>query len=133
MLLVEAQFVLRRTLVAVGRDLAIVAFHEAATLERARTLLLAHAYQGVVLDFQDPERSLALLRELREGRFATAPDAQVVVIATALQAEDEGRLQHLNVAAMLFRPFKIGQLLDRLAEIRHRQSVAATEPATFAS
>ena len=133
MLLVEPQFVLRRTLVAVGRDLALVAFHEAANLERARTLLMAQAYQGLVLDFQDSARALALLRELRDGRFATASDARVVVIATALQAEDESRLRHLGVSEMLGRPFKISQLLERLAGIGDPQSAAATGLATFAS
>lgn len=133
MLLVEPQFVLRRTLVAVGRDLAIVDFQEAANLERARTLLLAQAYQGLVLDFQDAARALALLRELRDGRFATAPDAHVVVVATALQAEDEGRLRHLGVSEMLGRPFKISQLLERLAGIGDPQSADATGLATFAS
>jgi DNA-binding response OmpR family regulator len=126
MLLVEPQFVLRRTLVAVGRDLAIVAFHEAANLERARTLLLAQAYRGLVLDFQDSERALALLRELREGRFATAADARVVVIAAALQPEDEDHLRRLGVSETLGRPFKIGQLLERLAGIGDPQSAVAT-------
>lgn len=133
MLLVEAQFVLRRTLVAVGRDLALVAFHEAANLERARTLLLAHAYQGVVLDLQDSERALALLRDLRGGRFVTAPDAPVVVVAAALQAEEEGQLKHLKVAAVLRRPFKIARLLECLADIGHHQGVEAAEPAGLAS
>lgn len=133
MLLVEPQFVLRRTLVAVGRDLAIVAFDEAANLERGRTLLLAQAYQGVVLDFQDSARALALLRELREGRFATPPDAHVVVMAAALQAEDEARLRHLGIAAMLGRPFKISQLLDGLAGIGDARRAAVVELATLAS
>ena len=132
-LLVEPQFVLRRTLVSVGRDLSIVAFHEAAHLERARTLLLAQAYQGMVLDFQDSDRALALLRDLRDGRFATAPDAHVVVIAAVLQPEDEGRLRHLDVAATLRRPFKISQLLDCLAGLGDRQGAVAAEPVSVAS
>ena len=125
MLLVEPQFVLRRTLVAVGRDLGIAAFHEAASLERARTLLLAQAYQGLVLDFQDPVPALALLRDLRDRRFASAPDVDVVVLMASVQAEDEAALHRLGVTAMLARPFKISQLLDSIGA----PQVATTEAA----
>ena len=128
MLLVEPQFVLRRTLVAVGRDLGIAAFHEAASLERARTLLLAQAYQGLVLDFQDSVPALALLRDLRDRRFASAPDVDVVVLMASVQAEDEAALHRLGVTAMLARPFKISQLLDSLGSIGAPQ-VATTEVA----
>lgn len=132
-LLVEPQFVLRRTLVAVGRDLAVATFHEAAHLERARTLLMAQPYQAVVLDFEEPARALALLRELREGAFATASETRVVVVAAALPAEDEDRLQQWGVAATLGRPFKISQLLERLAGIGGAQGAVAAEPVGVAS
>ncbi len=38
-LLVEPQFVLRRTMVMVARDLGMVDFHEASSVGRARALL----------------------------------------------------------------------------------------------
>jgi len=114
-LLVEPQFVLRRTLVAVGRDLGVVEFHEAASLERARMLLDVEAFHGLVLDFQDSDRALILLDELRKGGFASAPDAHVVVLAAALRPDEERRLQGVGVSMVLQRPFKIGQLLECLA------------------
>ena len=40
-LLVEPQFVLRRTIVMVARDLGMVDFHEASSVGRARTLMAA--------------------------------------------------------------------------------------------
>lgn len=125
MLLVEPQFVLRRTLVAVGRDLGVAAFDEAASLERARTLLLAQAYEGVVLDFQDSARTLALLRDLRDGCFASAPDTLVVLLVATIEGVDEKVPRQLGVTAMLARPFKISQLLDRLGGVGTPQAASA--------
>lgn len=116
-LLVEPQFVLRRTLVAVARDMGIAAFDEAVNLERARTLLLAEVYEGLVLDFQDPARALALLRDLRGGSFLTSAAAQVVVVAGAAQTHDRGQLHDLGVTDVLSRPFKISQLLETLGSL----------------
>jgi hypothetical protein len=80
-LLVEPQFVLRRTIVMVARDLGMVDFHEASSVGRARTLLAAQTYDGLVLDLHEEQQALELLGELRLGRFATARDARVVVLA----------------------------------------------------
>ena len=52
-LLVEPQFVLRRTMVMVARDLGMVDFHEASSVGRARALLATGAYEGLVLDLQE--------------------------------------------------------------------------------
>ena len=46
-LLVEPQFVLRRTIVMVARDLGMVDFHEASSVGRARTLLVWLARQAL--------------------------------------------------------------------------------------
>ena len=80
-LLVEPQFVLRRTMVMVARDLGMVDFQEASSVGRARALLATDAYEGVVLDLQEGPQALELFSELRQGRFATPRDARVVVLA----------------------------------------------------
>ncbi|MDY0106553.1 MAG: response regulator, partial [Giesbergeria sp.] len=76
-LLVEPQFVLRRTMAMVARDLGMVDFHEASSVGRACTLLASEAYEGLVLDLQEGPQAMELLGDLRQGRFPTPRDARV--------------------------------------------------------
>lgn len=113
-LLIEPQFVLRRTMVMVARDLGMVDFHEASSVGRARALLATDAYEGMVLDLQEGPQALELLSDLRLGRFATPRDARVVVLAGDGNPVDVERLQGLGVARVLGKPVRISELLDAI-------------------
>lgn len=113
-LLIEPQFVLRRTMAMVARDLGMVDFHEASSVGRARTLLAADAFDGMVLDLQEGPQALELLSDLRQGRFATPRDARVVVLAGGGNPVDVERLQGLGVARVLGKPVRISELLDAI-------------------
>ena len=117
-LLVEPQFVLRRTIVIVARDLGMVDFHEASSVGRARTLLAAQTYDGLVLDLHEEQQALELLGELRLGRFATARDARVVVLAADAKPDAKpdaaSRLQALGATCVLNKPVRISDLLNML-------------------
>lgn len=113
-LLVEPQFVLRRTMVMVARDLGIVDFHEASNVGRARALLAADAFDGLVLDLQEGLAAMELLKDLRQGKFATPQDARVYVLAAATEALDDRGLESLGVARMLRKPVRISALLDAI-------------------
>ena len=111
-LLVEPQFVLRRTVVMVARDLGMVDFHEASSVGRARALLATDAYEGMVLDLQEGPQAMDLLRELRQGRFATPHDVRVVLLAGGGLPVDADGLQGLGVDRVLGKPLRISELLD---------------------
>ena len=111
-LLVEPQFVLRRTMVMVARDLGMVDFQEASSVGRARALLATDAYEGVVLDLQEGPQALELLSELRQGRFATPRDTRVVVLAGGGSQVDTERLQGLGVARVLGKPVRISDVAE---------------------
>ena len=113
-LLIEPQFVLRRTMVMVARDLGMVDFHEASSVGRARTMLAADAYEGMVLDLQEGPQAMELLSDLRQGRFATPCETQVVVLAGDGKPVDTERLQDLGVARVLGKPLRIRELLDAI-------------------
>jgi len=115
-LLVEPQFVLRRTMVMVSRDLGMVDFHEASSVGRARTLLASGPYEGMVLDLQEGPQAMELLGDLRQGRFSTPRDARVVVLANAGTPVDAERLQVLGVARVLGKPVRISDLLGAITE-----------------
>ena len=124
-LLVEPQFVLRRTMVMVARDLGMVDFQEASSVGRARALLATDAYEGVVLDLQEGPQALELLSELRQGRFATPRDARVVVLAGGGSPVDAERLQGLDVARVLDKPVRISELLDAVVGVQEEGAPAA--------
>ena len=124
-LLVEPQFVLRRTMVMVARDLGMVDFQEASSVGRARALLATDAYEGVVLDLQEEPQALELLSELRQGRFATPRDTRVVVLAGGGSQVDTERLQGLDVARVLGKPVRISELLDAVVGVQEEGAPAA--------
>ena len=124
-LLVEPQFVLRRTMVMVARDLGMVDFQEASSVGRARALLATDAYEGVVLDLQEGPQALELLSELRQGRFATPRDARVVALAGGGSPVDAERLQGLDVARVLDKPVRISELLDAVVGVQEEGAPAA--------
>ena len=124
-LLVEPQFVLRRTMVMVARDLGMVDFHEASSVGRARALLATGAYEGLVLDLQEGPQALELLGELRQGRFATPRDARVVALAGGGSPVDAERLLGLDVARVLDKPVRISELLDAVVGVQEEGAPAA--------
>ena len=124
-LLVEPQFVLRRTMVMVARDLGMVDFQEASSVGRARVLLATQAYEGMVLDLQEGPQALELLGDLRQGRFATPRDARVVVLAANGPSADADRLQALGVARVLGKPVRISELLDAVSGVQEQGAPAA--------
>ncbi|MFN7152162.1 MAG: response regulator [Acidovorax sp.] len=114
LLLIEPQFVLRRTMVMVARDLGIVDFHESSSVGRARALLAGDSFDGLVLDLQEGLVAMELLKDLRQGKFATAQDARVYVLAAATEALDERGLESLGVVRVLRKPVRISDLLDAI-------------------
>lgn len=112
--LVEPQFVLRRTIVMVARDLGSVSFTEATGVHRARALLMEQAFDGLVLDLSEGQIALDLLADLRRGTFHTRADATVVALAAAMDADLEKALQALEVKQVLHNPVKIRVLLEAI-------------------
>lgn len=131
-LLLEPQFVLRRTIALVSRDLCAFDFHEASSAGRARTLLAGQAYAGLVLDLQEGAPVFELLHGLRQGQFATHPHAWAIVLTAGLDAGEGARLQALGVAQVLPKPVKISTLLQSLAysHAKATSSAGAALPST---
>lgn len=123
-LLIEPQFVLRRTIAMVARDLGMVDFQEASNVARARTLLAGEAYAGLVLDLAEGPQAMELLSDLRQGKFATPSDARVIVLSTDGKPVDAARLQALGVDRVLNKPVRISDLLSALAQEQPQYTAA---------
>ncbi|MDP4075102.1 response regulator [Acidovorax sp. A1169] len=113
-LLVEPQFVLRRTIAMVGRDLGIVDFHEASSVGRARTLLMTDTFAGLVLDLQEGQQALDLISDIRRSQLAPPNDLRIVVLAADLLPGEASRLQELQVQCVLTKPLRISDLLKAI-------------------
>ena len=124
-LLIEPQFVLRRTIVMVARDLGVVEFHEATDVVRARTLMAAERYDGIVLDLAEGPAAIELLSDLRQGKFLTPSNSAVIVLAADGESVEPSRLQALEVAAVLGKPVRISALLGAIVDARQRGIASA--------
>lgn len=123
-LLIEPQFVLRRTIVMVARDLGVVDFQEASNVGRARIVLAEEAFDGLVLDIAEGPAAIELLVDLRGGKFATRRDAPVIVLAADNEAAGASQLRDLGVAGLLSKPVRISELLGAIASASERTTVS---------
>lgn len=120
-LLVEPQFVLRRTVATVACELGIAQVHEAASHEAAGRLLADIRFDALVLDIDADGRALRLLSQLRAGagEAASPPDLPVLALVNPAGPPAEGPLAALQVTLLLGRPFKARALLQAVASLVH--------------
>jgi len=114
-LVVEPQFVLRRTVVALARKLELAEVDEATGTGTALALLKRKAFDALVLDLEDVEASFGLLRQLRDGEFPSRRDIAVCLTAAQpLGLPLQDRAAALGATACLPKPYRISQLLDAI-------------------
>ena len=114
-LLVEPQFVLRRTLVSVAREMRLVEFHEATSMARALSALNTRRFTGIVLDVGDGNEGVELLAELRKGSFACDAEVPVILMSSRPGAQIDETLQAFRPVGVLQKPFKINALLQSMS------------------
>lgn len=118
LLLVEPQFVVRRTMVAVAREMRVAEIHEATSVARALPVLRMRPFRGLVLDVGDDEaEACSLLQQLRAGDLASPPDLPVVALAAEWQHALAGKLDRIPRLRVLPKPFRIRQLLESLSRM----------------
>lgn len=115
-LLVEPQFVLRRTIAIVARDLGMVDFHEASNVARARTLLATGTYEALVLDLEEGQLAIDLLSDVRQGKSGHPRDLKIIVLAADLPSIEASRLQEFGVRSVMKKPVRITDLLNAVVE-----------------
>lgn len=113
LLLVEPQFVLRRTIVAVAHDLHIARFQEATSVDSAARRLAERPFDGIVIDMFDG--IFELMSRLREGAFPSRPDTAIIAM-TAITTDEQrdARFLSLGHSSVLRKPFKIAELLQMI-------------------
>lgn len=121
LLLVEPDFLLRRTVGGVVRSLALAQVQEAASLDHARRLLAERRFDALLVALDAEQQALQLLMDLRSGRLRSTAGMPVAVTAGAADAGLAVQLKALDVKRLLLKPFRgkdMVQTVRQLAEAR---------------
>ena len=118
LLLVEPQFLLRRTVAAVARDMRLANPRELTTMEQAASLLSFQAFDALFLSLDEEAAALELMGRVRKGDTRCAADVPMAVMAASCGTPLALRLKHLDVRRLLLRPFKVKGVLDAIAALR---------------
>jgi AmiR/NasT family two-component response regulator len=114
-LLVEPNFVLRRTIVVAARELGVAEIEEASSYAAAERVLAGGTWDAVIVTLDDDDRGLSLLEAAR-GR--ATPERQSVALGAVVERADPGRvaaLQALRVRRVILKPFRVKQILEMIA------------------
>lgn len=117
LLLVEPQFVLRRTVAVMARDMGLADVQEATSAAVAERLLFEHRFDGLLLAIDEDGAALELLRRLRAGDTAQPAGMPVAATATACDVELALRLKQLDVCRLLLKPFKVRGMLEVISAL----------------
>ena len=118
LLLVEPQFLLRRTVAAVARDMRLAKPREVTTIEQAESLLALYQFDALFLSLDEEDAALALMSRVRNGDTKCAADIPIAVTAGACGTPLALRLKELEVRRLLLRPFKVKGVLDAIVALR---------------
>ncbi|MFT7776571.1 response regulator [Roseateles sp.] len=124
LLLLEPQFVLRRTVALMARDMGLADVQEATTPAIAEKLLQEHRFNAVLLAVDDDGAALELVRQVRAGSTVQAPDIPVVATAASCDVELALRLKQLDVNRLLLKPFKVRGMLEAISAVGARTPMA---------
>ena len=118
LLLVEPQFLLRRTVAAVARDMRLANPKEITSIEQAEALVSVHAFDALYLSLDEEAAALELMSRVRNGDTKCARDVPIAVTAAACGTPLALRLKHLEVRRLILRPFKVKGVLDAISALR---------------
>ncbi len=118
LLLVEPQFLVRRTVAAVARDMRLADPRELTSIEQAATLVSLQAFDALFLSLDEEDAALELMSRVRNGQTKCAREVPIAVTAGACGTPLALRLKHLEVKRLLLRPFKVKGVLDAIVALR---------------
>ena len=118
LLLVEPQFLLRRTVAAVARDMRLANPRELTSIEQAQSLVAIKAFDALFLSLDEESAALELMSRVRNGGTRCAADVPIAVTAATCSAPMALRLKELDVRRLILRPFKVKGVLDAIAALR---------------
>ena len=117
LLLVEPQFVLRRTVSTMAREMGLADVQEATSSAQAQKLLHDRRFDGLLIAIDEDGEALELVRRVRAGEAAHPADVPIAATATACDVELALRLKQLDVCRLLLKPFKVRGMLEVISAL----------------
>lgn len=115
-LLLEPDYLLRRTVVASARSLFDVDITETSRYENAEALTRSHRYHGLILAVDDEhDHALTLVQKLRAGELLPAHDSPVALMCHEPDRRRAEVMTALGVQRIIIKPAKVKQILGALA------------------
>lgn len=115
LLIVEPDFLLRRIVAGVARDMRLAWVQEATSVERAAQDLAASHFDAVLLSLDSEGHVIELLDRLRQGLVCSAAATPVAVTAAECDTGLALRLRELDVRRVLLKPFKVKGVVETIA------------------
>jgi DNA-binding NtrC family response regulator len=117
LLLVEPQFVLRRTVSTLARDMGLADVQEATSAALAERLLFERRFNALLIAIDEEGEALELLRRLRAGESSQPVTLPVAAMAISCDVELALRLKQLDVCRLLLKPFKVRRMLEVISAL----------------
>ncbi|MDE2082460.1 MAG: histidine kinase [Burkholderiales bacterium] len=115
LLLVEPDFLLRRTVASVARELGLAQVQEATSLDRAALELARVPFDAILVSLDPEGEALKYLEGLRRGNCLSDSATPVAVTADGCDAGLAMRLRELDVRRLLLKPFKVKGVVETIA------------------
>lgn len=117
LLLVEPQFVMRRTVSTMAREMGLADVQEATSTGVAEKLLAERRFNAMLIAIDDEGEALELVRRLRAGETSQPTDLPVAATATSCDVDMALRLKQLDVCRLLLKPFKVRGMLEAISAL----------------
>lgn len=122
-LLLEPDYLMRRTVVAAARSLFDVDITETSRYENAEALTRSHRYQGLILALDDDnDQVLTLVQKLRAGELLPAHDSPVALMCYEPDRRRAEIITALNVQRIIIKPLKVKLILGAMATMAPARS-----------
>ena len=118
LLLVEPQFVLRRTVATMAREMGLADVQEATSAALAERLLFERRFDALLIALDDDGEALKLVERLRAGESPYPAELPVAATAGSCDVELALRLKELDVRRLLLKPFKVRGMLEAISALR---------------
>lgn len=117
LLLVEPQFVMRRTVSGMARTMGLADVEEATNTAIAEKLLHERSFTAMLIHLDEEGAALELVRRLRCGQTAQPADLPIAATAMACDVELAMRVKQLDICRLLLKPFKVRGMLEAIAAL----------------
>jgi CheY-like chemotaxis protein len=114
-LLVEPQFVLRRTLCAVAADLGLAQVTEAFSIESAQSKLKSMTFDALILGCVEDPALAPWMRLIRSGQAPCPKAIRIVVLSTPACTLSREDFVGMGADVVLQKPFKVGEVFEAAA------------------